>query len=63
MINTADSRIHALLGLFCLKRCGTQCNLERVPKGGVTRATKLLQRATKSDFNACYVEMSTHVAL
>jgi hypothetical protein len=32
-------------------------------KAGVTRAKKLLQLATKSDFNACYVEMSTDVAL
>jgi hypothetical protein len=31
-------------------------------KAGVIRATKLLQLATKSDFNACEVEMSTHVA-
>ena len=27
--------------------------LELASKGGVTRATKLLQLATKSDFNAC----------
>jgi hypothetical protein len=29
-------------------------------KGGVTRATKLLQLATKSDFNACELKMFTN---
>jgi hypothetical protein len=35
--------------------CGFDCNLEKTctSKGGVIRATKLLQLATKSDFNAC----------